>query len=75
MVQITIAPGKEPMPPIHDDRNGIKVTLGCYVMLATDANGRPGGIKAIGQGRIVEVNLDRVQLKAFAEMILKALQR
>ena len=73
MVQITIAPGKKLTPLTYDERNGVTVTLGCYVMIANDPEGKPVGIKAVGQGHTVDVALDRVQLKAFAEQILRAL--
>lgn len=70
------------IPILHGDEittrrqmDGIKIELGCYVMILKGPDGQPAGIKATGQGRSIDVALDRVQLKGFAEQILRALER
>lgn len=70
MVKMPITQG---MPPI--DPAFVRVPLGCYVMITLDTDGKPAAIRAVGQGSTVDVILDRVQLKSFAEQVLRALER
>lgn len=45
---------------------------GQFVRIGYDIDGQPCGIVALDHGTVVEVPLDRIQLRAFAERILRA---
>jgi hypothetical protein len=55
------------------DGDLIRIPMQQCVALMLDENNKPIGICAMGQGKYVEVRLDRAQLEAFAGGLIEAL--